>query len=225
MGRTRAGNTQIDAGEWKFDYLLFSGYKEVMASKEEIRERIIDAAAERLAHFGYTKTCMAEIADDCDMSPGNLYRYFDNKLDICECIVRRATEERLAELREILRQPGLSASQCLKTYILEEMDKTYKKFERYPTLVEQTTRELITQRPLLMNEFLAASRALLAEILSMGNANGEFVVEDVVTTAEMIQSATMKFRYPQLHSSLDLENLEREARGVIRLLIGGLTKH
>lgn len=196
-----------------------------MADKEQIREKIIDAAAERLAHYGYTKTCMGEIADDCDMSPGNLYRYFESKLDICECIVRRESEQRLQELREVLREPGLTATERLETYILLEMAKTYEKFELYPTLVEHTTREIMTQRPLLMNEFLAASRALYVEILSMGNASGEFAIEDVVTTAEMIQSATMKFRYPQLHSSLDLENLEREARGVVRLLITGLTKH
>lgn len=196
-----------------------------MASKEEVREQIISAAGKRLAHFGFTKTCMHDIADDCDMSPGNVYRYFESKLDICECIVRRATEERLAELRDVLREPGLTASQRLEKYIVEEMDKTYHKFEEFPTLVEQTTRQIMTQRPLLMNDFLAASRALVAEILSMGNASGEFAIEDVVTTAEMIQSATIKFRYPQLHSSLGLDDLEREARGVIRLLIGGLTRH
>ena len=38
----------------------------------------------------------------------------------------------------------------------------------------------------------------------------------------MLQSATMKFRYPQLHSKLPYEKLERELEGVIRLLLNGL---
>lgn len=193
-----------------------------MDSREQIRGRIIEAAAKRLQHYGYGKTCMAEIAADCDMSPGNLYRYFANKLDICECLIRRGVEERLEKLRQIVRQPGLGAAERLEEYFYREMVETYRKFEKFPTLLEQTTRAIMSHRPLLMNEFLAASRALIAEILAMGNASGEFAVEDVVVSAEMMQAATMKFRYPQLHSGADIADLEREVRGVARMLIRGL---
>ena len=47
-------------------------------------------------------------------------------------------------------------------------------------------------------------------------------VEDMDYTAEMIQSATMKFRYPQLWSKLTLPKLERELEGVLQLIIEGL---
>ena len=46
------------------------------------RAQIILAAKERFLHYGYPKTTMAEVAADCNMSPGNLYRYFKGKLDI-----------------------------------------------------------------------------------------------------------------------------------------------
>ena len=35
----------------------------------------VAAAKKRFTHFGYGKTTMAEVAADCDMSPGNLYRF------------------------------------------------------------------------------------------------------------------------------------------------------
>ncbi|MDX1581758.1 MAG: helix-turn-helix domain-containing protein, partial [Alphaproteobacteria bacterium] len=54
------------------------------------REQIIESAAERFQKYGYGKTNVAEIAADCCMSPGNLYRYFRNKADIAEAIMRRA---------------------------------------------------------------------------------------------------------------------------------------
>ena len=63
---------------------------------------------------------------------------------------------------------------------------------------------------------------MLSEILAAGNASSEFFIEDVVFTAEMLQSATMKFRYPQLHSKLPYEKLERELDGVLNLLLNGL---
>ena len=59
-------------------------------------------------------------------------------------------------------------------------------------------------------------------ILTEGNQNGEFDVEDIDFTAEMLQSAMMKFRYPQLWSNLKLPALEREFNGVARLLLVGL---
>jgi hypothetical protein len=43
--------------------------------------------------------------------------------------------------------------------------------------------------------------------------------------AEMVQAATMKFRYPQLWSKLTLPKLERELEGVMNLLTDGLCPH
>ncbi|GAV21360.1 bacterial regulatory proteins, TetR family [Mariprofundus micogutta] len=39
------------------------------------KERIVAAARQRFSHYGYGKTTMAEIASDCQMSVGNLYRF------------------------------------------------------------------------------------------------------------------------------------------------------
>ena len=41
--------------------------------------------------------------------------------------------------------------------------------------------------------------------------------------AEMMQSATMKFRYPQLWSRLTLPKLERELNGVMDIILAGLS--
>ncbi len=192
-----------------------------MDEREEIRERIINAASALFARYGYGKTSMAEIASDCDMSPGNLYRYFENKLDIAECIVRRSFERTLDEQRRILEQPGLSAAERLRRYLLNEMEGTYRQLEEYPTLVDQT-QEIRAKRPLLVNEFLSASRDLMAQILKMGCDTGEFEIDDIDETARLIQGATLKFRYPQLHTRLTLDQLKREADGVIDLILNGL---
>ena len=53
------------------------------------REAILNAAAERILHYGYNKTTMSEIAADCGMSPGNIYRFFEAKIDIGEEMARK----------------------------------------------------------------------------------------------------------------------------------------
>ncbi|MDD3445897.1 MAG: TetR/AcrR family transcriptional regulator [Zavarzinia sp.] len=192
-----------------------------MKRHEEIKQAIIAAAMERLSRYGYGKTTMAELAGDCKMSAGNLYRYFMSKLDIAEEIARQSFLRTAERLREVVRRPNVPAVERLRSFLLEQMQLTFQELEKDQHWIEMA--EIVArERPHVANEGLARVRSLIAEILAMGNATGEFDIEDVNFTAEMIQSATFKFRYPQLFSGLTIDKLEREAQGVIDLLIDGL---
>ncbi len=188
---------------------------------EQIRERIIEAAEERFTHYGYGKTTMAELARDCDMSSGNLYRFFPSKLDIAEEICRRASIQTADALTAILDTPGRSGAERLRDFLFQDLQTTFHALEKNPRIVEMA--QLITaERPEFHNEGLKRERDVLAGILMMGREAGEFEVPDPVFTAEMIQAATLKFSYPQLFSRLSLEKLERELEGVYQLIVRGL---
>ena len=73
---------------------------------DETAKQILDAASRRFLHYGYGKTTMSEIAQDCNMSTGNLYRYFPSKLDIAEMFVRVLRREQVAKLRAVLLNPS-----------------------------------------------------------------------------------------------------------------------
>ena len=47
---------------------------------------------------------MAEIAADCRMSPGNIYRFFEAKIDIAEAMARQHAMEQNGRLSAIARQ-------------------------------------------------------------------------------------------------------------------------
>ncbi|MFN8948331.1 MAG: TetR/AcrR family transcriptional regulator [Alphaproteobacteria bacterium] len=192
-----------------------------MLCKDTVRGNILEAARKRFLHYGYAKTTMAEIASDCSMSPGNLYRYFPGKLDIAEAICTEAGEYAVARLREVTRRPSRTARERLRDFLFAAMKLTYDQLE-YDKQVFEMARVVASERPQFANRILALNRALLSEILAAGNASSEFFIEDVIFTAEMLQSATMKFRYPQLHSKLPYEKLERELDGVVNLLLNGL---
>ena len=192
-----------------------------MLCKDTVRGNILEAAKKRFVHYGYAKTTMAEIASDCSMSPGNLYRYFPGKLDIAEAICTEAGEFAIAKLRDVIRRPGRTAKERLRDFLFADMRLTYDQLE-FDKQVFEMARVVATERPHFSNRILALNRALLSEVLSAGNASSEFFIDDVVFTAEMLQSATMKFRYPQLHSKLSYDKLERELDGVLHLLLNGL---
>jgi len=193
-----------------------------MQCKKTMREKILKATMERFLHYGYPKTTMAEIACDCNMSPGNLYRYFPGKLDLAHSIAETYGQETLDRLRDIVRDKTLSPLEKLKKYHFEILHSTYHRLEKDPKIYE-IAQILKKERPEFANEQLAKQRALLSEILAAGNAAGDFDIKDIVFVGEMLQSATMKFSYPQLWSQLTLEKLERELSGVLDLILGGIS--
>ncbi|HEY1612224.1 MAG TPA: TetR/AcrR family transcriptional regulator [Rhizomicrobium sp.] len=192
-----------------------------MAEKDTVRCQIVEAAKKRFSHFGYAKTTMAEVAADCSMSPGNLYRFFPGKLDIAECIATEDYAKHLEALRKIAVAPERSAQERLHDFLFEELRRTYLKLEKDPRAYEMAT-VIAHERPQYANWMLANERKILVELLDEAERRGEFLCEDKEITSEMIQAATMKFRYPQLWSKLTLPKLERELEGVLKLLVSGL---
>ncbi|HEY5338281.1 MAG TPA: TetR/AcrR family transcriptional regulator [Rhizomicrobium sp.] len=191
-------------------------------TKDTVRDKIVEAAKKRFSHFGYGKTTMAEIATDCAMSPGNLYRFFPGKLDIAEAIACQDYEVHLTHLRKLVTAPGRNARERLRDLLFEELRRTYHKLEKDPRVLEMAT-QIGHERPQFINWMLANERTILVTLLEDAEKRGEFVPPgDREEIAEMIQSATMKFRYPQLWSKLTLPKLERELDGVLNIMFEGL---
>ena len=193
-----------------------------MTKNDAVRTQIVEAAKKRFSHFGYAKTTMAEVATDCDMSPGNLYRFFPGKLDIAEAIAQEDYADHLRYLTKAANAPGKSARERLHDLLVEELRRTYKQLEKDPRAYEMA-RVIAQERPEFSDAMLANERKLIVALLEEGRGQGEFFVGDPIASAEVIQCATMKFRYPQLWSKLTLPRLENELEGVMALLLDGLS--
>jgi AcrR family transcriptional regulator len=195
-----------------------------MAEKEDVRTQIVEAAKKRFSHFGYAKTTMAEVATDCSMSPGNLYRFFPGKLDIAEYIATQDFENHLGHLALLAEAPGKTARERLHDLLFEELRRTFHKLESDPRAYEIAL-IISRERPEFANWMLANERKIIVKVLESGLKQGEFQSCGcpIETTAEMIQAAVMKFRYPQLWSKLTLPKLEQELEGVMQLIVDGLS--
>ncbi len=190
---------------------------------DEIRDQILDAAFARFGQYGLGKTTMAEIAKDCDMSAGNLYRYYPNKAEIGAGCAMRCFNEMEALLREIMRRPNLTAAERLKTFVLEKFYHVHEQFSEQPKLYELVM--YIQQEKFdMIQALMKGQQSLLAEILAEGNRSGEFDVPDVLETASLIQSAVTIFNAPHFINSYSFEKLEHDAKGVVDLLVRGLGK-
>ena len=190
-------------------------------TKTDTRERILEAAMDRIMHYGYGKTTMSEIARDCGMSAGNIYRFFASKIDIAEAMARQFNQALSQEHARIARADKPASTRLYESFKFM-MESTFEKLDNNDKILE-VAEVLSEERPLFANEEMAQERIHLVKILEDGVANGEFApIADPNLIAEMLQTATMKFRYPQLFTRLAIEKLRRELDGTFAILLAGL---
>ncbi len=172
----------------------------------------------RILHYGYGKTTMAEIAKDCSMSAGNIYRFFKSKIDIAEAMARKINADVFQTFADFARASDRSSLERLREFFVYRLERTYELLEKDAKILE-VAEILGKERPEFANEELAQERIYLVQIISQGVEKGEIqLTQDPMFVAEMMQTALMKFDYPQLWSSLNMEKLKREFHGVFDLL-------
>ncbi len=197
-----------------------------MQASVEIKQQIIDVADTRFRRYGFGKTTMAEIAKDCSMSAANLYRYFDNKQKIGVEIAENCIRNKEKVGRGVLQRENLSASVRLEVFFVEILRYTHDLCADDPHLFELVS-FISQEHPDLVLRHQESLRSFVAEILAEGNRTGEFEVLDIIATAQTLLFATVHFYYPPLVAmkTPSLEELNQAAKGVIALIIGGISKH
>lgn len=193
-----------------------------MSEKIDTRDQILTAAFDRFMHYGYSKTTMSEVARDCEMSAGNIYRFFASKLDIAEAMAEKFNAERFVKFKAI-SDKTTPAIERFHEFFFFALEETYTAIEADAKILE-IAEILREERPVFFNRHLSIEREFLVKMLDDGSHSGAFrKLDDPNKTAEMMQSALMKFRFPQAYSKLNLDQLRYELDGVMRLLMAGIS--
>lgn len=65
---------------------------------DQREERILDAAARLIAHYGYDKTTVSDIAKEAGVSKGAVYLHFKSKDDLFEVLILRESHKVMEEV-------------------------------------------------------------------------------------------------------------------------------
>jgi len=189
----------------------------------DVRTRILTAAGERFAQFGYNKTTMAEIAKDCDMSAANLYRFFKNKLDIGSNLACACLDTKLLLVKDVVQQTQQPAAERLHNVVLQILSHTHNEWANNPRINEMVT-AICDARLEIVNQYELNRHNLIVELLEDGVRRDEFSIPDVQDTAEAITTAITLFSVPLFMSLHNLETFEKRAKSVVQLMLSGLEK-
>lgn len=92
----------------------YLGEDELSPARRATRRRIVAAATELFAHYGYRKTSIDDIARRAGIGKGTLYLYFESKIDLMVIAIAYEKRQHLDELRPVLELPP---EQRLRAYL------------------------------------------------------------------------------------------------------------
>jgi AcrR family transcriptional regulator len=193
-------------------------------------ERIITAAKELFARYGYERTSIDDIAKHLDIGKGSIYLDFRTKEDILFAVCESFAREISAILEEKSKVTSKPAMLTLREMLQQEVIMVH----------EKVTRDLHTPEALLhtsatmksrFGEFHVRKRAIILKLLIRAAALGE-IAQDKATedVALAIMMATACLYPPYLNnysendSGFEREQLFSRANILIDLLISGLQK-
>ncbi len=80
------------------------------AAGQDRKDRILDAAERCFVRTGFHRATMQDVAAECGMSPGNLYRYFAAKDDIVSGLAERDRERFMRDMEQLKSAPDPRAT-------------------------------------------------------------------------------------------------------------------
>ena len=186
------------------------------------RLRILDAALARFGHYGFNKTTMAEIAKDCEMSAANIYRHFDGKNEILADLALQLFKDQESELSKISTRNFATCSDKLLSFFEEALLLTHQYVTEQVKMKEMVD-YICLERFDLVDSHCEVKRRLIQDILLEGKSKGEFTIPDLEQTTRACSDATVMFHTPIFMEMYSLAELQSSCRGVVQLLLTGLT--
>ena len=193
-----------------------------MTRHGDVRQKILDAAEQRLWHYGFKKTTIDEIASDAGVGKGTVYLYFDGKEEIGLAIVTGYKKRNLEQMAVIAQDARKSPVEKLTQMLQYPILHTNQSCRESPAMQEMIVaikphiRDHI--KPLTEEEY-----ALLASVLEEGNQTGIFEVADTVSAARLLKMMTLAFMPPYPCVS-EPEKMASEIADMVALVVRGLRK-
>lgn len=172
----------------------------------DVRQKILDAAEDRLWHYGFKKTTIDEIAADAGVGKGTVYLYFDSKEDIALAIMVQFKRDSLDELQKIAYEDQVNVVDKLKRMLSYPATMAYQRCLQSPAAQEM----VIAVRPHIqagMKPYLEQELTLIADILKEGNQIGVFSVDDPLQAARTLKTMCAGFwpPYPLVEGEAAIE--------------------
>jgi AcrR family transcriptional regulator len=184
---------------------------------------IAAVARSHFRRFGYARTSMLEIAEDCGMSVANLYRYFEGKLGLGAAV---AAAERAALFaacdRVVGTAPGDPTAKLIALF-QALIDGTRRQIRSTPLLFELGM-TVAREQPEQRQRFLQETEVRIAGILAARGDDETMAAIDAKVASRLILTACAPFVLPWMLRTQPFGNPRAQVEPLITCLVAGLPK-
>jgi AcrR family transcriptional regulator len=176
----------------------------------------MDQADALFRQFGYSKTTVADIARELDMSPANIYKFFPSK----NAIIQAGAERNLSQIKENLTRVarakkggGNRLLGVIHSIYLFHQDHFRHERQIYKLVIAATEQNWSCVRA--FKEFL---RKILTEVIEDGVRTGEFRRMDAAATTGVLLDCFTWITNPILFHEINPREVESRSRAQVQLL-------
>ncbi len=188
-------------------------------------ERILDAALDIFAEFGFKGASMAQISEQSGISKANIHYYFKRKSDIYIAVMQRTLNIWLGPLADL--DPNGDPKEELTKYIALKMEFSRK----YPAASRLFASEMLHQAPILKNYLETDLRALVSRKTSVIQSwikDDKLIDVDPYHLLFLIWSSTQHYAdfMPQIKAvterNMTKKDFEAAAKSLTQIIFGGI---
>ena len=191
------------------------------------RRQILSAASECLAHFGYDKTTMEDIARRIGLNKTSLYHYYPNKESIFLDVIVGEAQTFLNALQAKAVEARGCRNQIL-TYLTERF-RYYRHVVNLHNLSTETLHRIQPSFKALYRDVQEREIAFIAHLLQEGMASGEIENNDTRRLARIIFTVTDAIKQQSCGAAasgrpdaIDYTAAEKDVVHAVSLMLGGL---
>lgn len=192
-----------------------------MGNKLKVKERIIEAARQVFAKYGYKKTTMDDIAIGAQKGKSSIYYYFKSKEEIFEAVVETESHLLFDDILRKISHP-IAAKEKFRLYVFTRLNKVRELSNFYDVLENNfiSPMEFIED---LQAKYHQREIGILQEILSEGVKKREFNIQDTEIAAIALVTAIKGLETPLIIRGAK-KNLERQIDYVLKILFYGIMR-
>jgi AcrR family transcriptional regulator len=156
------------------------------ARKAAVRERIVTAARELIAHGGYAEAQVAAVATRAGVATGTVYRYFPSKADLFAQVFREASQHEVDAVVTAAAQSGDGAATRIASAVETFARRALRGRRLAWALIAEPVDPAVEAERLV---FRRAYRDAFATVIEQGVRSGELPPQDATTSAAALVGA------------------------------------
>ncbi len=196
--------------------------------KKGRKEEILDTFEKMVTQYGLDKITMRDIAEEVGISVGAIYLDFANKEALLEAIENRWTKLVDNKYDEVLISDDtikqklykLTAGHVIQLSKMISINRGMLELMMGTLRIKYIRKKMVTHREVIQKIMTAK----IAKLLRYGVSKGNFVIEDVDTTAKVIINAFGVYFFASFLINRDTESVKKDAEDTFNFIWNAIKK-